>query len=52
MGEFSHEELQQVIHKYDAGLQKMRASIAEKNEKVTQLEQQYGKLSQQWDDSQ
>lgn len=52
MSEFSHEELQQVIHKYDAGLQKMRASIAEKNEKVTHLEQQYSKLSQQWDDSQ
>jgi len=27
MGEFSHEELQQVIRKYDSGLQRLRTSI-------------------------
>jgi hypothetical protein len=46
MSEFSHEELQQVIHKYDAGLQKMRQATVEKNEKIASLESQYTKLSQ------
>ena len=38
MAEFSHDELQQVIRKYDAGLQRMRTAITEKTEKITGLE--------------
>ena len=39
MEEFSHEELQEVIKKYDTGIQKFRTSIQDKNEKIAQLEQ-------------
>lgn len=46
MNDFSHEELQQVITKYDAGLQKMRGSIQEKNERLTQMESQLSKVTQ------
>lgn len=46
MDEFTHEELQQVIKKYDAGLQRYKATMQEKNEKLTNLEQSQAKLLQ------
>ena len=52
MAEFSHDELQQVIRKYDAGLQRMRTAITEKTEKITGLEQQMAKTNQQMEEMQ
>lgn len=46
MEEFSHEELQQVIRKYDGGLTKLRAANQEKAEKISMLEQQQAKANQ------
>ena len=46
MAEFSHEELQSVIHKYDGGLKKMRVTMSERAEKIGALESQLSKKEQ------
>ena len=51
MDEFSHEELQMVIQKYDAGLQKLKSSITEKNDKISTLEAQMAKTGQEMEEN-
>ena len=43
MAEFTHEELQTVINKYDTGLKKMRGTMSERAEKISALELELSK---------
>ena len=52
MEDFSHEELQVVIKRYDSRLKEMKASNTEQNQKVKLLEDQLNKVSSEMNDTQ